>query len=230
MNTRAALITGAFPDPPPLIRHALAQLQVARFGTDAQQAALGNPADLPRPWDPPSCPPVLRHELWPWLDDVARWINHEYVWSPQQSIPGCWPAHPHIAHELPVLACLRQAAGTSVAPDVLEDWHRYALPAFLDRMVGRLENGCQPGRHTDWPAAVRYGEYIADAEVDRRWKAFSADTLRPRRPPPSLPTPPPPAPSPPPSPPPSHNGSAPGGRSRLSVVKPVDDEAEGKTP
>jgi hypothetical protein len=226
---RLVLITEGFPEPPPLVRYALGQLQVARYGTDVEQAHLGNPAYLPRPWDPPSCPPVLRHELWPWLDDVARWINHEYSWSPQHTIPGCWPAHPSVAHELAALACLRRTAGTSLAPDLLEDWHRYALPAFLDRMVGRLGNGCQPGRHTEWPGAVRYGEYVADAEADRRAQAFSADTLRPPCPPPP-PGPPPAQPSPPPAPP-THPGSAPGGRGRLSVVKPVDHEANaGKTP
>lgn len=232
MNTRPGYITEAFPDPPPLVHHALVQLHVARVGTDAQKANIGSPAALPRPWDPPSCPPMIRHELWPWLDDVAAWVNHEYVWSPQRSIPGCWPAHPHIAHELAALACLRITAGTALSPDLLEEWHRYALPAFLDRMTARLENGCPPGRHTDWPGAVRHGEYTGETQVDARWEAFSADTLRPRNPPPPPASPRPPAPPPRPSPPPTptHNGSAPAARSRLSVVRPADDDhTEGTT-
>ena len=47
--------------------------------------------------------------------------------------PACWPEHPHLVHDLAVLADQRRRAGPAITSDALEDWHRYALPAFLDR-------------------------------------------------------------------------------------------------
>jgi hypothetical protein len=90
-----------------------------------------NPANLPRPSDPPSCPAALRKHLWVWLDRVAAWINHECQRRPDTVIPSCWPAHPHIAHELAVIASLRHNARLAFQPDPVEEWHRYALPGFL---------------------------------------------------------------------------------------------------
>jgi hypothetical protein len=185
------MIATEFPVPDRLVRHAFGQLRVARSGTDAEKAAhLGDvkSAALPRPWDPPSCPPTLRLRLWVWLDRVAGWINHEYTWQFDRMIPGCWPAHPHIAHELAVLACLRYDAGHSLSPDALEDWHRYALPGFLDRMAARLgSNPCPPGKHTDWPSSARYKDFESAAAVQRRRRAFTADTNAPDRPAVSIP-------------------------------------------
>ena len=67
-----------------------------RGSQEARSAAL---SELARPWDPASCPPLLRKELWVWLDRVAGWFNHEYTWQADRVIPSCWPAHPHIVHE-----------------------------------------------------------------------------------------------------------------------------------
>jgi hypothetical protein len=39
-------------------------------------------------------------------------------------IPGCWPQHPHLVHEIAVLADQRRRAGTARTSDVLEEWHR----------------------------------------------------------------------------------------------------------
>ena len=173
------MISTEFPVPDRLVRHAFAQLRVAKSGTLAAKAAeLGDvkPADLPLPWDPPSCSATLRARVWVWLDRVSAWINHEYSWQFDRMIPSCWPAHPHIAHELAVVACLRYDAGCALSPDALEDWHRYALPGFLDRMAGRLgSNGCPPGRHTDWPGRSRHQDFESASADQRRWDAFAAD-------------------------------------------------------
>jgi hypothetical protein len=71
-------------------------------------------------------------------------------------IPACWLQHPHLAQELPALACQRLAAQDSYDVAALEEWNRYTLPTFLDRMSGRLgESTCRDGRHMDWPGAAR---------------------------------------------------------------------------
>ena len=64
------VITRGFPHPTPLLGHAFADLQIARTGDEHARTALGPLSGLARPWDPPSCPPLLRAELWAWLD---RW-------------------------------------------------------------------------------------------------------------------------------------------------------------
>ena len=72
--------------------------------------------DLPRPWVPGQCPDDLREGMWTWCDAVAGWLNREYVWRPTQLIPPCWPRHPHLANELPVLAFTRWLAEDSLGP------------------------------------------------------------------------------------------------------------------
>jgi hypothetical protein len=173
------MIAASFPAPDRLVRHAFAQLRVAKSGTEEEKAEqLGDvqPADLPRPWDPPSCPPTLRAKVWQWLDAVAGWINRDYSWQFDRMIPGCWPAHPHVAHELAVVACLRYDAGFALSPDTLEDWHRYTLPGFMDRLAARLgSNTCPPGRHNDWPGSSRHKDYDSPPAVQRRLDTFTAD-------------------------------------------------------
>ena len=49
--------------------------------------------------------PSLRAEAWDWLDAVVCWFNAEYVWDPTLGvIPACWPRHPHLVHEIAVIA------------------------------------------------------------------------------------------------------------------------------
>ncbi len=176
-----------FPPPPPPIQHTLNTLSVLRSGDREKIAELGDIDDMPRPWDPASCDDELRRHLWSWLDDVVAWINREYAWRPMSLIPSCWPAHPHIARELPVLACLRVAADEALNPEPAEEWHRHALPLFMDRMTGRLgESGCRNDKHVDWPAAGRYQTFLDEKTAIARRDAFLADThharqLRPAR-------------------------------------------------
>ncbi len=170
-------ITSGFPAPGPLVRHAYSELDLARSGTDDQRRALGKLSVLPRPWDPPSCPPALCTQIWAWLDQVADWINHEYIWQPDRFIPSCWPAHPHIAHELAVIADLRRTAGYAFSGDALEEWHRYALPAFLDRVSSRMGTCCGPAKHDDWPAAGRHREFRSARAANQRNDLFNRDAM-----------------------------------------------------
>ncbi len=109
-------------------------------------------------------------------DEITNWINREYVWRPTGMIPSCWPWHPHIAHELPLLGCLRLTAEDSYSPELLEDWHRYSLPLFLERMATRIgEGGCGSGRHADWPAASRHQADTDRAAIVERQHLFESD-------------------------------------------------------
>jgi hypothetical protein len=170
-------ITVEFPAPTKLVSAAFAELQLARSDDPADKVA--KPAQAPlselcRPWDPPTCPPTLRRDLWRWLDQVAGWINHQYGWQADRIIPSCWPAHPHIVHELAVVASLRAAAGHTLTADAMEDWHRYTLPGFLDRMTTRLGGTpCPPGAHKPWPGASRHADY--EKAADKRAAAFDND-------------------------------------------------------
>ena len=135
-----------FPKPSGMLRPAFKELDTLAYGTDAEKSALGDPLALPRPWDPSSVVnPRLRQHLWEWLDRVVVWINHEYGWRPEDLIPECWPQHPALVREIAVLADLRRRAGASATSDGMEEWHRYALPAFLDRdAVHRPANRLDP--------------------------------------------------------------------------------------
>lgn len=176
---RRGVIVGAFPPPPAVIGEVLNALATLRGGDKAAIAKLGNTAELFRPWIPSTVPAEFREDLWRWCDRVAQWLNHDYVWRPVNLIPPCWPRHPHLAQELPVLACLRACAQDATGPELLEDWHRHALPQFLERLAVRFgESNCRTGPHQDWPAAGRYAAYTSDeARTDRR-ELFHLDTTQ----------------------------------------------------
>ncbi len=172
----AAPLALPFPVPGRLLQHAYRELSIAANGTPEQVKMLGDTRHLPRPWDPPTCThPDLRLELWVWLDDVVTWINHEYVWDTEAFIPSCWPEHPHLVHDLAVLADQRRRAGLAHTSDALEDWHRYALPAFHDRMTARLKTHCENG-HQPWPSTGRHARHSSDAHRRRRVQTYRGDT------------------------------------------------------
>ena len=163
----------AFPRPGPALRNAYRELDLALNGTDADRKALGDLGALPRPWDPATLTtPQLREEHWEWVEAVADWVNTEYVWETSTTIPSCWPMHPHLVHEIGVLADQRHHAGTAFTSDRLEEWHRHALPAFFDRLKQRARTMCEE-RHQDWPARGRYSRYRA--EQDGRHGAYRLD-------------------------------------------------------
>lgn len=106
------------------------------------------------------------------------WINTEHVWDPTYLIPPCWPKHPHLVHEIAILADQRYKAGSAISSDALEEWHRYALPAFFDRRKTRLRTACD-SRHHDWPARPAHIRF-QDAHHDRA-RAYTGDVQHDRR-------------------------------------------------
>ncbi len=120
---------------------------------------------LPRPWDPPTCPSELRRLMYTWLDEVTAWINEEHTWRVDRVIPSCWVDHPHIVHELTTVACLRWEAEYAVSAAVLEEWHRYKLPMFLERIQQRIgSTSCPLGRHQPNPGDSRNGLYRGQSQ------------------------------------------------------------------
>lgn len=109
---------------------------------------------------------------------MAEWINTEYVWeaSGGASIPDCWPLHPHLVHELAVVADQRRRAGHAPNSDILENWHRYVLPGFIDRMRQRLKQCCDD-EHQPWPARSRYARHTSEDATAQRLRAFESDLV-----------------------------------------------------
>lgn len=153
----AAPFSQAFPTPGPLVAQAYRTLLTARNGTDEEREQIGDPAKLPRPWDPPTCAvhPDLYTEVMQWLDAVVDWLTIEYTWAVKGIIPPCWLDHPHLIHEIAVLTDQRRNASHTLDSNALEEWHQYALPGFTDRMTHLLERTCD-SEHRPWPARSRY--------------------------------------------------------------------------
>lgn len=97
MMPLVGLMVRPFPEPGPAIRTAMEQLQQAAVEPPADEDALRELAQMPRPWDPGTCAGAMRAELWAWLDLVAMWVNEQHLWNvTRPGIPECWPAHPHL--------------------------------------------------------------------------------------------------------------------------------------
>jgi hypothetical protein len=174
-NVESSVIIQPFPAPGRFVQLAYRELELVSSGAQDQLLTLRDLRDLPRPWDPASCEtPQLRKEVWSWLEAVVTWLNQEYVWDVAAVIPPCWPQHPHLVHEIAVLADQRRRAGLALTSDVLEEWHRYSLPSFTERMKTRLGNHCQED-HQSWPARGRYTRHIAEASHHRRMDIYAAD-------------------------------------------------------
>ncbi|WP_375426497.1 hypothetical protein [uncultured Friedmanniella sp.] len=168
----------AFPPVGPLMWEAYEDLRHVEQSNDlALTHHLGSVDDLPRPWLPATCASVdLREEVWEWLDAVVDWLNTEFVWLGEDEIPACWPLHPHLVHELGVIADQRRRATLTLTSDLLEEWHRYCLPAFFDRLRTRTRGSCETG-HTGPPAAARTTRYRSASEHARRAGWYRADLL-----------------------------------------------------
>lgn len=168
-------MVATFPHPGRQLEQAYRELDLALNGTEEQRKALGSLKTLPRPWDPDSLTrPQLRRELWEWLEAFTVWLNTEYVWEVAGVVPHCWPQHPHLVRELAVLADQRRRAALALGSDALEEWHRYALPAFADRMRQRVKNHCEDG-HQQWPAKGRHSRHIAEPAAAQREHAYEQD-------------------------------------------------------
>jgi hypothetical protein len=169
------LLVQSFPAPGQLVALAYRELDRAATGTPEQVRALGDARLLPRPWEPASCcTPQLRQQLWCWLEEVVAWLVAEYVWEVADIIPACWPQHPQLVHEIAVLADQRRRACHAFTSDALEEWHRYNLPAFIERMKSRLKNHCEDGQQA-WPAKGRYTRHMAEISRRAREDNFAAD-------------------------------------------------------
>ena len=170
------LMASPFPAPPGVIATLLDELRLAAAATDETEHESRRVAGLPRPWDPASCPPDVRRYVYVWLDGVVAWVNEDHTWRTDRLIPTCWDLHPHIVHELATVACLRWETRFARTPTPLEDWHRYSLPALLNRITERIgETGCPPGRHQPSPGTARHAAYRSDSEVSRRRVRRSRD-------------------------------------------------------
>ena len=176
-----------FPEPGRLLRAAFFDLHLAADGDEHQKAALGDPALLPRPWDPPTCrDPDLRQELWEWLDGVVIWLNHDYTWDTDAMIPPCWPQHPHLVHEVAVLADQRRRAALALDSNALEEWHRYSVPTFTERMKSRLKAHCEQD-HQPWPGRSRHARHTDERHTQHRQHEYQSDALVLRHSEPALP-------------------------------------------
>jgi hypothetical protein len=156
-----------FPQPGPVIRRLHRHWWTVENGTPLEQdKAKERPAG--RPWDPATLGTSgERLELWRWLEDVVRWFNHEYAWDTSQVIPDCWPDHPHLVHEIAVLADTRRRAGSSPNSAALEEWHRVCVPWFLDRTRDSIKAHCEE-RHQAWPARARFARHVGHESFNLR--------------------------------------------------------------
>ena len=101
------------------------------------------PPDLPRPWEPATCTLTgLQFELAAWLGEFVAWLNTQHRWNPDTAVPACWPHHPHLVHDLAVLADQRRRASDHPSSQLLEQWQRITLPSFLDRLQVAVGQRC----------------------------------------------------------------------------------------
>ena len=91
--------------------------------------------------------------------------------------------HPRLLAAAPAHRPRTRRPGRSATPaghapnsDVLENWHRYVLPGFLDRMRQRLKQSCDDD-HQPWPARSRHTRHTGEAASASRLGAFEADLL-----------------------------------------------------
>jgi len=164
------------PAPSPVISSALDELRLAAVAPPESENELRRLSVLPRPWDPATCTPELRRLIYTWLDDVVAWINEDHTWKVERVIPICWMEHPHIVHELATVAFLRWEAGYAVNATVLEEWHRYTLPMFLERIVQWIgTTGCPPVKHQPHPGDARHALYRGADQANSRRRRRGQD-------------------------------------------------------
>ncbi len=174
-DPNSSVLIQPLPQPGRLVQLAYRELDLAASRQQDHLLPLHDLANLQRPWDPATCQTLqLRREVWSWLEAIVTWLNHEHVWNVVDVIPPCWPQHPHLVHEIAVLADQRHRAGQALSSDPLEEWHRHSLPGFTERMRTRLRSHCQED-HQSWPAKGRYSRHVGDASRRRRMDAYAAD-------------------------------------------------------
>jgi len=170
-------LVAAFPMPDTeLALKAYWNLRLAEEGTEEEKEDIGDASRLPRPWDLGAClNPELRAEIWDWLEAFVTWFNHEYVWDPAAGmIPPCWPQHPHLVHDINVLADQRRRAALALTSNPLEEWQRYAVPQFLERTRNRIKQHCDH-HHQPSPARTRNADHNSADSSRARGEAYESD-------------------------------------------------------
>lgn len=164
-----ARLVAPFPAPAELLGAVLTEWELIDDGEQPYSA------DLPRPWDPVTCTdPALRAELWAWLDTFVTWVNEQSLWDPGSIVPPCWPHHPHLVHELAVLAVQRRQASRTPTAWALEQWQTHTLPAFLTRAHTRLRHHCDTD-HQPSPGTAAHNRCRSAPEVQGRQTRFEED-------------------------------------------------------
>lgn len=166
-----------FPLPGPQLRQLYRHHWTAENGSDQEREAARKRGTESRPWDPATLgSSSLRVEMWRWLEEVVRWFNHEYAWDTSQAIPACWPEHPHLIHEIALMADDRYRAGQAHDGGPLENWHRVCVPWFRSRMRESIQSHCEE-RHQAWPARARYARHVSDPNFQQRWLRAEEDIV-----------------------------------------------------
>lgn len=94
--------------------------------------------------------------------------------GPRRHDPALLAPASYLVHELAVLADQRRRVGPTLDSNGLEEWHRYTLPGFLERMRSRTALHCDHG-HQPWPARGRCARHCEQQESQRRQDAFNDD-------------------------------------------------------
>lgn len=163
-----------FPDLTERMHAALLALAILARGGEGAKAIMATGEILPRIWDITSiADPDLRWDCWTWLDEFVIWLNSQHAWYSADHTPPCWPEHPPLIRELGTLAALRFQAGEAAGPLPLEEWHRYALPGYLDRTRDQ-RRACEE-KHQPWPGRAAHTRHTQVEAAERRLRVFRHD-------------------------------------------------------
>lgn len=58
--------------------------------------------------------------------------------------------------------------------DALEEWHRYCMPAFGERMRSRLKAHCEDD-HVAWPGRSRHSQHTSERDTNDREDLYVCD-------------------------------------------------------
>ena len=151
-----------FPDPTERMEAALLDLALLSRGGESAAHVMATGEIVPRLWDITTiCDPVLLEETWEWLRAFVYWLNSQHAWFSSDLTPSCWEQHPSLVHQLGSLAASRYFAGEATDAAAIEEWHRYALPTFLER-TREQRHGCEE-RHMPWPARAAHQRAMSTA-------------------------------------------------------------------
>ena len=163
-----------FPDLTQRMLAAYIDLAAFARGGEAAEEIIATGEILPRIWDLTTiADPELRWDTWLWLDAFVLWLNSQHAWYSADHTPACWPEHPPLVRELGTLAFLRFQAGEATGPLPLEEWHRYALPGYLDRTRDQ-RRACEE-KHQPWPGRAAHTRHTNDDAAARRLRLFRDD-------------------------------------------------------